>query len=52
MKNKPDTPKVGVGIVIINDKDEYLLMKRRGSHGVGTWSLPCDHLADKLSSKL
>lgn len=46
MKDKPDTPKVGVGVLIWKgDGKEYLLLgKRRGSHGAGKWSLPGGHI--------
>ena len=37
-------PLVGVGVVIYNAQDEILLMKRKGSHGAGEWSLPGGHL--------
>jgi len=43
MKNKQDTPKVGVGVLITKD-DNILLMKRQGSHGAGTWCLPGGHV--------
>jgi 8-oxo-dGTP diphosphatase len=36
-------PKVGVGVVIWRD-GKILLLKRKGSHGAGTWSLPGGHL--------
>jgi 8-oxo-dGTP diphosphatase len=36
-------PLVGVGVVITND-DQWLLMRRRASHGEGTWSSPGGHL--------
>lgn len=36
-------PKVGVGIIITKD-DQVLLMKRKGIHGMGTWSTPGGHL--------
>jgi 8-oxo-dGTP diphosphatase len=36
-------PYVGVG-VIITKNDQVLLMKRRNSHGDGTWSNPGGHL--------
>ncbi len=36
-------PKVGVAIIITKD-DQVLLMKRKGLHGIGTWSTPGGHL--------
>ena len=36
-------PSVGVG-VIIRKGDQVLLMKRKNSHGAGTWSMPGGHL--------
>ena len=36
-------PKVGVGIIITKN-DQVLLMKRKGVHGIGTWSTPGGHL--------
>lgn len=36
-------PKVGVAIIITKD-DQVLLMKRKGVHGIGTWSTPGGHL--------
>jgi len=38
MEDKP--VRVGVAVIIFNNKDEVLLGKRKGSHGAGTWSLP------------
>lgn len=35
-------PKVGVGILIQNDKNEVLLGLRNVSHGTGEWSFPPD----------
>ncbi|MFA6492690.1 MAG: NUDIX domain-containing protein [Patescibacteria group bacterium] len=43
-KEKLDRPKVGVGVYILNNKKELLLMKRKGSHGEGTWCPPGGHL--------
>lgn len=37
-------PKVGTGILILNDKIQILLQKRIGSHGVGTWCGAGGHL--------
>lgn len=36
-------PQVGIGIIITKD-NQVLLMKRKGSHGQGTWSTPGGHL--------
>lgn len=36
---KYDRPQVGVGVIIENG-GEVLLMKRKGSHGEGTWCFP------------
>lgn len=36
-------PKVGIGVIIVKE-DKVLLIKRQGSHGEGTWSLPGGHL--------
>lgn len=37
-------PKVGVGILIMNDQNEILLGERIGSHGEGLWCYPGGHL--------
>ena len=45
MEKKPDTPKVGCGVIIRrNNGNEILLMLRKGSHGEGEWSLPGGHM--------
>jgi 8-oxo-dGTP diphosphatase len=36
-------PEVGVAVLVTNG-NEILLMKRRGSHGAGTWCPPGGHL--------
>lgn len=36
--------KVGVGVVVMRNEKEILLLKRSGSHGEGQWSLPGGHL--------
>ncbi|MGD8242353.1 MAG: NUDIX domain-containing protein [Desulfobacterales bacterium] len=36
-------PLVGVGVIIIRDK-QLLLLKRKSVHGAGTWSTPGGHL--------
>ena len=35
--------RVGVGVFIFKD-GKFLLLKRQGSHGAGTWSVPGGHL--------
>jgi len=37
-------PKVGVGVMIQNEKGEVLLGLRQGSHGAGEWAFPGGHL--------
>lgn len=37
-------PRVGVGVMIQNNKSEVLLGLRQGSHGAGEWSFPGGHL--------
>jgi len=37
-------PRVGVGVLIKNDKNEVLLGERMGSHGAGEWCFPGGHL--------
>ncbi|MBT4277902.1 NUDIX domain-containing protein [Candidatus Falkowbacteria bacterium] len=37
-------PRVGVGVLIQNDKDEVLLGLRCGSHGEGEWCFSGGHL--------
>lgn len=37
-------PKVGIGVMIQNEKGEVLLGLRKGSHGEGEWSFPGGHL--------
>jgi len=39
----PNQPRVGVALIIIKD-NQVLLVKRKGSHGAGTWSTPGGHL--------
>ena len=36
-------PKVGLGCFILKD-GKFLLMKRKGAHGAGTWGLVGGHL--------
>lgn len=37
-------PKVGVGVYIFNDKNQLLLLQRKGAHGEGSWCPPGGHL--------
>lgn len=37
-------PKVGIGIMIQNEKGQVLLGLRQGSHGAGEWCFPGGHL--------
>lgn len=37
-------PRVGIGVLIRNDRDEVLLGLRNSSHGAGEWSFPGGHL--------
>jgi len=37
-------PQVGLGVYILNDKNELLLLRRKGTHGAGTWCAPGGHL--------
>ncbi|KAI9935108.1 hypothetical protein ASPWEDRAFT_44701 [Aspergillus wentii DTO 134E9] len=37
-------PKVGVAALVHNQKGQFLLGKRKGSHGAGTWGFPGGHL--------
>jgi 8-oxo-dGTP diphosphatase len=43
IEEKPQ-PRVGVGVLIINDQKEILLGLRNASHGAGEWSFPGGHL--------
>lgn len=43
MAQKSLEPRVGVGVFIFKD-GKFLVMKRKGSHGEGSWSLPGGHL--------
>jgi|GEM_PF-5891666 len=35
--------RVGVGVFVFKN-GEFIMLKRRGSHGADTWSLPGGHL--------
>lgn len=37
-------PRVGIGVMIQNEKEEVLLGLRKGSHGEGEWAFPGGHL--------
>jgi len=37
-------PQVGFGVYILNEKNELLLLKRKGTHGDGKWCPPGGHL--------
>lgn len=37
-------PRIGVGVMIQNNKGEVLLGLRKSSHGTGEWSFPGGHL--------
>ena len=37
-------PRVGIGVFVLNSKNQFLLGKRKGSIGSGTWALPGGHL--------
>ena len=37
-------PRVGLGVLLLNGKEELLLGKRLGSHGSHTWGPPGGHL--------
>lgn len=44
MEFKPNTPKVGIGVILRNHENKILLLMRQGSHGAGRWSLPGGHM--------
>ena len=37
-------PKVGVGVFVLDNLNQFILGKRKGSHGAGMWALPGGHL--------
>ncbi len=43
MKNDSPKPRVGVGVILLNN-GKVLLGKRKGAHGAGEWALPGGHL--------
>lgn len=40
---KERRPRIGVGVMILNDKGQVLLGKRKASHGTGEWCYPGGH---------
>ena len=38
------TPKVGISVILINENQEILVGKRKGSHGAGLYSVPGGHV--------
>lgn len=44
MTNVSQVPRIGVGVFVLNSKNEFVFGKRKGSHGHGTWALPGGHL--------
>ncbi|KAM3566036.1 hypothetical protein ARSEF4850_001006 [Beauveria asiatica] len=44
MATEAPNPRVGVAAVIVNNRGQVLLGKRKGSHGAGTWQFPGGHL--------
>jgi len=39
-----ERPKVGLGAYILNERNELLLLRRKGAHGSGAWCPPGGHL--------
>ncbi|KIK63537.1 hypothetical protein GYMLUDRAFT_162350 [Collybiopsis luxurians FD-317 M1] len=37
-------PRIGVGVFVTNKVGHFIMGKRKGSHGHGTWALPGGHL--------
>ena len=35
---------VGCGVILLNSKGQFLMMKRTSKHGQGTWGLPGGHM--------
>lgn len=44
MSDDVKRPQVGVGVMIMNDKNEVLMGLRKNAHGAGQWSFPGGHL--------
>ncbi|KAB8212828.1 NUDIX hydrolase domain-like protein [Aspergillus novoparasiticus] len=42
-KGKP-VIRTGVNVFVFNDKGQFVLGHRKGSHGAGTWGLPGGHI--------
>ncbi|KAJ5319252.1 uncharacterized protein MYU51_013565 [Penicillium brevicompactum] len=40
----PPNPRVGVAVFVLNSEGKFIVGKRKGSHGAGTWALPGGHL--------
>ncbi|KAL2011337.1 hypothetical protein VTN00DRAFT_4055 [Thermoascus crustaceus] len=41
---KPERPGVGVAVFVFNKEGKFILGKRKGSHGAGTWAFPGGHI--------
>ncbi|CAG8044935.1 unnamed protein product [Penicillium salamii] len=37
-------PRVGIAVFVLNAQGKFIVGKRKGSHGTGTWALPGGHL--------
>ncbi|CAG8045250.1 unnamed protein product [Penicillium salamii] len=37
-------PRVGIAVFVLNAQGKFIVGKRKGSHGAGTWALPGGHL--------
>ncbi|CAG8421722.1 unnamed protein product [Penicillium salamii] len=37
-------PRVGIAVFVLNTQGKFIVGKRKGSHGAGTWALPGGHL--------
>lgn len=44
MNKEKKHPRVGIGVMIQNDKGQVLMGLRKGSHGAGEWCFPGGHL--------
>ena len=45
MTSASQIPRIGVGVFIVDPAtNKFILGKRKGSHGAGTWALPGGHL--------